>query len=68
MCVITFCPSITPGEVFLLLSQLSDDWGWGRSQRTGESGLIPIVIMEDVVSGKTLIRSYHTIHEGVAFS
>ena len=33
----------------MLLSRLNDDWGWGRSQRTGESGLIPIVIMEDVV-------------------
>ena len=40
---------IVPGEVFLLLSRLNDDWGWGRSQRTGESGLIPIVIMEDMV-------------------
>ena len=35
----------------MLLSRLNDDWGWGRSQRTGESGLIPIVIMEDVVCG-----------------
>ena len=33
------------------MSRLNDDWGWGRSQRTGESGLIPIVIMEDVVCG-----------------
>ena len=31
------------------MTKLSDDWGWGRSQKTGESGLIPIVIMEDVV-------------------
>ena len=31
------------------MSKLSDDWGWGRSQKTGDSGLIPIVIMEDVV-------------------
>ncbi|XP_064391287.1 ras GTPase-activating protein 1-like [Halichondria panicea] len=40
--------NIRPGEVFLLLSRLNDDWVWGRSQRTGESGIIPIVIMEDV--------------------
>ena len=31
------------------MAKLSDDWGWGRSQKTGESGLIPFVIMEDVV-------------------
>ena len=40
---------IAQGEVFQLMTKLSDDWGWGRSQKTGESGLIPIVIMEDVV-------------------
>ena len=34
----------------MLLSRLNDDWGWGRSQRSGESGLIPLMIMEDVVS------------------
>ena len=33
----------------MLLSRLNDDWGWGRSQRSGESGLIPLMIMEDVV-------------------
>ena len=32
-----------------MLSRLNDDWGWGRSQRSGESGLIPLMIMEDVV-------------------
>lgn len=37
------------GEVFLLLSLLSEEWGWGRSQKTGMSGLVPIAIMEDVV-------------------
>jgi hypothetical protein len=42
---------IARGEVFQLMTKLSDDWGWGRSQKTGESGLIPIVIMEDVVRG-----------------
>ena len=41
--------SIDVGEVFILLSRLNDDWGWGRSQRSGESGLIPLMIMEDVV-------------------
>ena len=41
--------SIDVWEVFILLSRLNDDWGWGRSQRTGESGLIPLMIMEDVV-------------------
>ncbi|CAI8014996.1 Ras GTPase-activating protein 1, partial [Geodia barretti] len=35
-------------EVFVLLSRLNDDWGWGHSQRSGESGLIPLMIMEDV--------------------
>lgn len=44
-------------EVFILLSRLNDDWGWGRSHRTGESGLIPLMIMEDVVSeGEILER------------
>ena len=38
-------------EVFALQSQLDDEWGWGRSQRSGESGLIPLKIMEDVVGG-----------------
>ena len=33
----------------MLLSRLNDDWGWGRSHRSGESGLIPLMIMEDVV-------------------
>ena len=41
--------SIDVWEVFVLLSRLNDDWGWGRSQRSGESGLIPLMIMEDVV-------------------
>jgi hypothetical protein len=40
--------SIDVWEVFVLLSRLNDDWGWGRSQRSGESGLIPLMIMEDV--------------------
>lgn len=40
---------IEVGEVFQLLSWLSDEWGWGRSQASGLSGLIPIVIMDDVV-------------------
>jgi Ras GTPase-activating protein 1 len=40
--------NIDAWEVFILLSRLNDDWGWGRSQRTGESGLIPLMIMEDV--------------------
>ena len=41
--------SIDVWEVFVLLSRLNDDWGWGHSQRSGESGLIPLMIMEDVV-------------------
>ena len=41
--------SISPGEVFVLLTRLNEEWGWGRSQRTGESGLIPFVVMEEVV-------------------
>ena len=50
MCL-CFCvvDSIDVWEVFVLLSRLNDDWGWGRSQRSGESGLIPLMIMEDVV-------------------
>ena len=47
--VVFFHRSIEAWEVFILLSHLNDDWGWGRSQRTGESGLIPLMIMEDVV-------------------
>ena len=52
MCL-CFCvvDSIDVWEVFVLLSRLNDDWGWGRSQRSGESGLIPLMIMEDVVRG-----------------
>lgn len=42
--------SVTPGEVFVLLTRLNEDWGWGRSQRTGDSGLIPLSVMEKVVS------------------
>ena len=45
------CCRIERGEVFLLLSLLSDEWGWGRSQKSELSGLIPIAIMEDVVCG-----------------
>ena len=37
------------GEVFVLLNQLNEDWVWGQSQRTGECGLIPLLLMEDVV-------------------
>ena len=37
------------GEVFLLLNRLNEDWGWGQSQRTGESGLVPLLLMDDVV-------------------
>ena len=49
---ICFADSIDAWEVFILLSRLNDDWGWGRSQRSGESGLIPLMIMEDVVSNE----------------
>lgn len=40
--------NVEPGEVFVLLSQLNEDWGWGQSQLTGDGGLIPIILMEDV--------------------
>lgn len=40
--------------MFLLLSLLSEEWGWGRSQSNGMSGLIPIAIMEEVVRGLLL--------------
>ncbi len=46
--------------MFLLLSRLNDDWVWGRSQRTGESGIIPIVIMEDVV--RVISSSCHLLY------
>ncbi len=55
---------IETGEVFLLLSFLNDEWGWGRSQKTGQSGLIPIVIMEDVVS-PTPVTVHHTLPKSV---
>ena len=45
----THAHRIEMGEVLLLLSFINDEWGWGRSQKTELSGLIPIVIMEDVV-------------------
>ena len=58
LCVI-FVSSITSmdaGEVFVLLNRLNDDWGWGQSQRTSECGLIPLLLMEDVVI--IVINSY----------
>lgn len=48
-----FC-SIAVGEVFVLLSDLNKEWGWGRSQKTGESGLIPLSVMELVVSNMNM--------------
>lgn len=36
-------------EVFVLKNRLSDDWGWATSQLSGESGLIPLNIMEECV-------------------
>ena len=48
ICNLITC-SVEPGEVFVLLSQLNEDWGWGQSQLTGDGGLIPIILMEDVV-------------------
>jgi len=44
-----FSYRIEVGEIFLLMSQIDEEWGWGRSQASGQNGLIPIVIMEDVV-------------------
>lgn len=46
---------VDTGDIFLLLTRLNDDWGWGRSQRTDESGLIPLAIMEDVVSMEDMV-------------
>ncbi len=48
------------GEIFLLLSPIDDEWGWGRSQASGQSGLIPIVIMEDVVSESLIVDQVFT--------
>lgn len=45
--------TIETGEVFLLLSFINQEWGWGRSQNSEMSGLIPIVIMEDVTHEDT---------------
>ena len=45
----TYTHRVDTGDVFLLLTRLNDDWGWVRSQRTGDSGLIPLAIMEDMV-------------------
>ena len=33
----------------MLKNRLSDDWGWATSQLSGESGLIPLNIMEECV-------------------
>lgn len=41
--------SIEVDEVFMLKNRLSDDWGWATSQLSGESGLIPLNIMEECV-------------------
>ena len=41
--------SIEVGEVFVLKDRVSDDWGWATSQLSGESGLIPLNIMEECV-------------------
>ena len=46
---VNFNSSIEVGEVFVLKNRLSDDWGWATSQTTGESGLIPLNIMEECV-------------------
>ncbi|XP_065911741.1 ras GTPase-activating protein 1-like isoform X2 [Dysidea avara] len=42
--------NISLNEVFVLKNRLSDDWGWGSSQLSGESGLIPLNIMEECPS------------------
>ena len=49
MYIIMLC-SMEAGEVFVLLNRLNEDWGWGQSHKTEESGLIPLLLMEDVVS------------------
>ena len=61
--------SIDVWEVFILLSRLNDDWGWGRSQHSKESGLIPLMIMEDVVreggerDSRKLLMCTITVHK-----
>ena len=42
-------PSVHEGEVFLLKNRMDDNWAWGTSQLTGQSGMIPLIIMEEVV-------------------
>lgn len=58
---LSFVFSITLNEVFVLKNRLSDDWGWGSSQLTGESGLIPLNIMEECVSC-FCVYVYHSNH------
>ena len=49
MCCCQFHSSIEVDEVFVLKNRLSDDWGWATSQLTGDSGLIPLNIMDECV-------------------
>lgn len=55
--------------MFVLLNRLNEDWGWGQSQRTGESGLIPLLLMEDVVSYPNYMHMYvYTLWRSLDFS
>ena len=40
--------SVCQGEVFVLKNRMDDNWAWGTSQLSGNSGIIPLVIMEEV--------------------
>ena len=40
--------SVSEGEVFVLKNRMDDNWAWGTSQLSGNSGIIPLVIMEEV--------------------
>ena len=43
-----YVPSVEPGEVYQLKNRMDDNWAWGTSQKTGKSGIIPLIIMEEV--------------------
>ena len=47
MCIPTLY-SVRQGEVFVLKNRMDDNWAWGTSQLSGNSGIIPLVIMEEV--------------------
>lgn len=61
-----FACSIEVGEVFVLKNRLSDDWGWATSQLSGESGLIPLNIMEECVRVCVFVCWYLLQHLSLA--